>query len=286
MAEIRAATLPGTLGRANEDAYAVLPTLVVVADGATSPPQLGDGCRHGPAWYARRLVGNVVAAHVEDPRAPAAYLLAEAIDRTTAAHADTCDITHPGTPGATVTMLLLEDHRGAGWLVLGDATLVLDTADDLHVICDDRLSKTSNAERAAVLASDGVALSREEHSRRVAALVHSQRRYRNRPGGFWVAATDPQAAHNALTGVAALPGPDGLRRAALLTDGATRAVETFGLMSWRTALDLMATKGPTALLDIVRAAENDDPEGATFPRTKRSDDATALLVSWSGDHRD
>jgi hypothetical protein len=282
MTNVQAATIPGVPGQPNEDAYAVLPTLMVVADGATSPPRLGDGCRHGPGWYARRLVANVVAAHVEDLGAAGVYVLAEAIDRTTAAHADTCDLTHPGTPSATVTMLLPDEHAGAGWVVLGDATLVLDTGDDLRVISDDRLSNSSAPERAAVLAG-GAALSREEHGRQVAALVDSQRRYRNRPGGFWVAATDPHAAHHALTGRAPFSPPGGLCRAALLTDGATRAVDTYGLMSWPTALDLMTANGPTALLDAVRAAEDDDPEGAAFPRMKRSDDATAVLVSWPTD---
>lgn len=285
MINVHAATIPGAPGQPNEDAYAVLPTLLVVADGATSPPRLGDGCRHGPGWYARRLVANVVAAHVEDPRATGAYVLADAIDRTTAAHADTCDLTHPGTPSATVTMLLPDDHAGADWLVLGDATLVLDTGEDLQVISDDRLSNSSATERAAVL-TGGAALSREEHGRRVAALVDSQRRYRNRPGGFWVAATDPQAAHNALIGRVPLSGPGGLRRAALLTDGATRGVDTFGLMSWPAALALMTTNGPTALLEAVRKTEDDDPDGATFPRMKRSDDATAVVVSWSRHRRD
>jgi hypothetical protein len=142
-------------------------------------------------------------------------------------------------------------------------------------------AQSGATERAAVLAG-GAALSREEHGRRVAALVDSQRRYRNHSGGFWVAATDPQAAHQALTGRAPLPGPGGLHRAALLTDGATRAVDIYGLMSWP-ALDLMTTNGPTALLDAVRAAEDDDPDGAAFPRMKRSD---ATAVGWSSDRRD
>jgi hypothetical protein len=278
MPEIRAATLPGTPGRDNEDAYAVLASLVVIADGATSPAQLGDGCVHGPAWYARRLVANTVAAHVEEPVARPAYLLAEAITRTTAAHADTCDVDHPGTPSATVAMLTVDQAHTAHWLVLGDCTLLLDTDQGLRVVCDDRLSNTSHAERAALLSGEA-AVSSDEHGRRIAALVEAQRQHRNRPGGFWVAATDSQAAHNALTGSQTI-GPAGLHRAALLTDGAARLVDTYRLTDWPTALQQMAEEGPARLLHAVRAAEVADPDGARFRRIKGSDDATALLVTW------
>jgi hypothetical protein len=44
------------------------------------------------------------------------------------------------------------------------------------------------------------------------------RRARNRPGGYWVAAADPQAASQAVTG--SLPGRS-LHRAVLLSDDAT-----------------------------------------------------------------
>jgi len=275
MPDVSAATLPGTANRPNEDAFAALPALIVVADGATSPAQLGDGCLHGPAWYTHRLVGNVVAAHVEEPHAKPAYLLAEAIARTTTAHADTCDVAHPGTPSATVAMLTL-DHGDVHWLVLGDATLILDTGDSCRVVCDDRLSNTSKLERAALLGRGG--LSAEERSSRVAALVDAQRVHRNRPGGFWVAAADPEAAHEALTECASATG---LQRVALMTDGAARAVDVYQLMTWPAALDVMATQGPAGLLHAVRTAEARDAEGVVFPRMKSSDDATAALVNWA-----
>ncbi len=279
MRDVRAATLPGASGRPNEDAYAVLPDLVVVADGATSPAELGDGCIHGPAWYAHRLVAHIVGAHVEEPSAQPAYVLSEAITRTTAAHADTCDVNHPGTPSATVAMITVDARDRVHWLVLGDTTLVLDAGDSLHVVCDDRLSNTSKQERASVLGRGG--LSADQHRHRIAALVHAQRAHKNRPGGFWVAASDPQAAHQALTGERPCAGPASLRRVALLTDGATRAVDTYQLMTWTGALDLLTVQGPMGLLDAVRSAEALDSAGVEFPRMKASDDATAAMVSWT-----
>ena len=192
MLEFRVATDPGSPDKPNEDAFAILPTLAVVADGATSPPHLGDGCIHGPAWDAQTLVGFVAAAHLSRPAAEPADLLAEAIERTTQAHSGTCDVGHPGSPSATLAMLALSPNGIARWLVLGDCTFVADAGPDLLVVSDDRLSNTSHAERAAVK-EPGAASDPVEYARRIDALVLAQRAHRNRPGGFWVASTDPQA---------------------------------------------------------------------------------------------
>lgn len=227
MLEFRVATDPGSPDKPNEDAFAVLPTLAVVADGATSPQHLGDGCIHGPAWYAQNLVGFVAAAHLSHPAAAPADLLAEAIKRTTHAHAATCDIAHPGSPSATIAMLTLSSDGIARWLVLGDCTLVVDAGSDLLVVSDDRLSNTSHAERAAVKES-GAASDPAEYARRIDRLVLAQRAHRNRPGGFWVASTDPRAGFESLTGSVAADAPSDLR-VALFTDGASRIVDLYGI---------------------------------------------------------
>jgi hypothetical protein len=98
---------------------------------------------------------------------------------------------------------------------------------------------------------------------------------RNRPGGHWVAAADPQAASQALTGT--LPGTS-LCRAVLLSDGASRLVDLFELATWEELLALLDESGPEELLRQIRAAEALDAKGRQWPRTKRSDDATAVYL--------
>jgi hypothetical protein len=108
-----------------------------------------------------------------------------------------------------------------------------------------------------------------------AQLTRALRRARNRPGGYWVAAADPQAASQAVTGT--LPSRN-LHRAALLSDGASRLVDPFQLATWEELLALLDESGPDELLRQVRAAEAVDPEARQWPRTKRSDDATAVYL--------
>jgi len=106
--------------------------------------------------------------------------------------------------------------------------------------------------------------------------VHAERDRRPRAGrqpGYWIAAAEPLAAYEAVF----RSYPLGLRRAALLTDGASSAVEDYGLVDWLGLLDLLDTYGPQHLIALVRQAEREDPDGSRRPRYKVHDDATAVI---------
>jgi hypothetical protein len=159
-----------------------------------------------------------------------------------------CDLHHPGTPAATLVLLRALEER-ADYLALADATLLLDTADGLKVITDERGNQLAGKEReAANQVPAGSALK----LRRRAQLTRALRRTRNRPGGYWVAAADPQA----VTGT--LPAKR-LQRAVLLSDGASRLVDLFELATWEELVALLEESGPDELLRQVRAAEAVDP---------------------------
>jgi hypothetical protein len=59
---LNGATEPAGPDRLNEDFYLASPEVVVVVDGAGTPPGWESGCTHGVAWFARRLGGAVFAA--------------------------------------------------------------------------------------------------------------------------------------------------------------------------------------------------------------------------------
>jgi Protein phosphatase 2C len=89
----------------------------------------------------------------------------------------------------------------------------------------------------------------------------------------WAIRANPQTALAARTGVLDRAG---LRGIALLSDGATRIADCYGLASWPEILSTIRADGPGALISQVREAEAGDPEGARWPRRKISDDATVL----------
>jgi hypothetical protein len=87
------------------------------------------------------------------------------------------------------------------------------------------------------------------------------------------ARADPAAALAASTGRI---GSAGLRGVALLSDGATRLTDHFGLIGWPALAAVIRSAGPAALISDTREAERADPDGQRWPRTKRHDDATVL----------
>jgi hypothetical protein len=83
----------------------------------------------------------------------------------------------------------------------------------------------------------------------------------------------PDAARAARTGT--IPRA-GLRGIALLSDGATRIADRYGLIGWGGLLDVIRDQGATELIRQVRQAEASDPGGSRWPRAKVSDDATVI----------
>jgi Protein phosphatase 2C len=273
---VRTATEP-VPGQENEDAVFEHGGIVGVFDGVTRPDGLDTGCVHTVAWYVTKLAEGLAGAADTQPSGSLADLLAAAISATNAAHADSCDLTNPSTPAATVA-LMRERPSVLEYLILCDAFIVADDGSTVSVITDPRFENVIRETRATHPIGPGEYGTAEHDARRRAAAMDKQR-LTNTEAGYWIAAANPQAAYHAITGQLPLHGDHRVRRVALLTDGAARAVNLFGLITWQEALDLIEKSGPAELIRLVRKAELDDSNGTARPRFKRHDDATVVALS-------
>ncbi|QNP70246.1 protein phosphatase 2C domain-containing protein [Streptomyces roseirectus] len=252
---------PGDPARPNEDFAALaVPAagqggVLVVLDGVT-PPRGPTGCVHTVPWYTARLGGALTELTASRRDVPLAEALSLAIDRTATSHSQTCDLSHPRTPQATVA-LARWDERHVDHLVLSDAALLLESPDGtVTPVLDDRLARLPRA----LLVSDEVA----------------DARARNKEGGFFTAAADPSVAARAVTGRVARADVHSLLG---LTDGAGRWVETFHEGDWADLPAYVRKAGPGGLVRRVRELETSDAEARMFlGRAKTHDDATAVYV--------
>lgn len=267
------ASEPSELGFPNEDFVSVgLPAsglggVVVVLDGVT-PPRGETGCVHSVPWFTARLGGALTELSLSRRDLTLTEVLASAVARTAAAHADSCDLSHPRTPQATVA-LARWDARTLEHLVLADSVLLVERAGgergkgegrgggEVTALTDDRLAR----------------IPRERL--RSAAVVDAT--LRNKEGGFWTAAADPSVAERAVTGSAPR---EGVRSLTALTDGATRWVEVFGRGGWADAVALIRDRGAAALVAEVRALERADAEARRLlGPSKTHDDATIAHIT-------
>src|SRR6266545_1570184 len=202
-------TEPGLSSRANEDFIAATPSAVVLLDGAGVPEGLETGCSHGVRWFAVELGTRLLAKLVTQTSESLADALARAIGDVRALHERDCDLDHPGTPAAAVA-LLRDSGDQVQYLVLADCTVVLETRGGIQAMTDDRIAQVATAER-------------------------TER----------VARAEPSAAYQAIT--ATVPSQH-LGRALMMTDGATRLVDTFALATWDNVLEMLKDKGPEAVV--------------------------------------
>ncbi|PWR11668.1 hypothetical protein DKT69_26170 [Micromonospora sicca] len=245
------ATEPGS-DRPNEDHVVVSAGFAIVLDGVTQPPDLDTGCVHNPAWLVRALASCLVEALSADQAAALNQILATAIDRMRGLHKGSCDLTDPNSPSTTVAMVR-ERGDQVDYLVLCDSSVVFEDGDGIVAVHDNRTDTLPAYDR------------------------HTVAGLRNRPGGFWVASTDPAAAAEAVTGTLSRQG---LRRLLLCTDGISRLTEIFPL-DWTDVFRLVERGGPRAAIDAVRAYEVDRPEllvRSGRGRVKRHDDATLAVL--------
>lgn len=240
--------------------------VVVVLDGVTPVDRSDIGCRHGVAWYAGSLGVQLLAA-ARDTSRTLADCLAEAIRRTAAGHPE-CDGEHPDSPAATVAACRVRPDA-LEYLVLADTTLLLADVDgSVRELSDGRAADVGRR-MPPVGAADGPVDGAER-----ARLVRS---WRNRPGGYYVAAGDPAVAAEALTGVEPL---DRLSDVVLASDGAARPVEVFGAFAWKDVLSLIRTEGASGWLRRTRDLEASDPHCERWRRGKARDDATLAHLAW------
>jgi hypothetical protein len=233
----------------NEDYVIAGPNWAAVLDGATPQPQFPIGCVHGVAWYVRQLAG-ALAASLSVSDASLSDILAGAIASTREAHGGKCDLTNRASPSSTVA-IVRESGQQLEHLVLADSPMVFDVDGKVQVITDDRNIRIPDLIPETIEAS------------------------RNQDGGYWVASTNPDAAHQAVTGAFDIVS---VRSAALLTDGASRWVDRFELGSWADLLAALARPdGPRSVVREVREAE-DFGGGLPAPpgHDKRHDDASAV----------
>lgn len=264
-------TAPGG-EKPNEDWVGAGGDVIVVLDGLSTPE--GVQGAHSTPWYVSRL-GTCLLNRAND----SAFSLQEALELAIA------DVTKlmavpPGdqrTPSSTVALARkCPDLDLLEVLVLADSPIVVETTVGTEVVSDTRVDEVVPRERDAALTAP---VGSHEKNHRVAELVRAQRAVRNVPGGYWIAQTEPSAAQHALTYAWKLSE---VKRLALLTDGASRLVDTYRLLSWTQLLDLLSTTGPRGLISETRGAEASDPQGERWPRYKGSDDIAVAF--WEAEH--
>lgn len=272
-------SIPGDPLKANDDAFGHADNAAVVIDGATS---LGDPLMPGEsdaAWLAhfgaRRLI-----AHVKDgdgPQDALRHALADA-KKSYEALRKRPPAEQWESPHASMAFAF-DVQDGFDFLWFGDCAGLIKHPDaPVEILGESLKHKTSESERAAKLAKEtGLA---PASSRNLPEFLPALRKARNRlnSGKYWVFSPEPKAAE--FVGSKHIAAPRGTYLL-LATDGFLALVTDYGRYTANTLMDKAIGKGLRILADELREIEDADPQGHKYPRFKKSDDATAVLLKLS-----
>jgi len=272
-------SLPGDPTKPNEDAFGQKDGAAVVIDGAT---MLGDGLMPGlsdAAWIAqfgaRRLM-----AHLGEGNGARKALRAALADTQKSFEALR---RHPPeerwqTPCASM-MLAVQAEAGLEFLWYGDCAALVRQEDAAVTVVGETFDKrAAEADRARIIAkekglSPASGLNRPE-------FIGTLRSSRNRinSGDNWLFSPDARAASHASRRIIKVkPGGTLL----LASDGFLALASDYGAYGVEGLMAAAMEKGLKALGEELRAIESGDAGGDKFPRFKKSDDATALLMKVS-----
>jgi hypothetical protein len=267
---------PGDRTKPNDDAFCHADTLAAVFDGATgindSPLLPVDS---DAAWIARRGAEGLISHQALGARAALRQAAVEAeqdFNRLKLrALAERYEL-----PLASMMLIGVEDDALLA-LWFGDcAALVRRPGERVQLLGDAFDKRAREAGRAARLAKKmGISPTSGPNRPEFLPSLRQSRNHVNTVAGSWAFSPNAQCAEH----VQALPftapaGSDIL----ICSDGFLALASDYRRYDVDGLMDAVLAKGLRALLEEVRRVEEDDAEGRAFPRFKKSDDATALLL--------
>ncbi len=271
-------SLPGSPERMNEDALGATGTIAFVLDGVTGladAPLLAG--KSDAAWVsaaARDLLLQYGPGRAGDLRG-LIRIVAEGIVERFERERVRVPAERYEMPWTTLSMIGITP--GVLHIAyLGDSRVIVETADgEIHNFGTNPTRTVFEQRLSAKVVAKELGLGIDAIRATVLPELRRARNTVNTAGGFWLLGADPEAAAHAGVTSLALSGP---ATVLLATDGFYALKEDYSAFDDR---DLVATSQTLGLVEMgaqVRRIEEADPIGQRFPRMKKSDDATALLV--------
>jgi len=279
---VASVTDPGHSDRENEDRLGWNDTAAFVVDGATGlgAPVVASP-RSDAAWLAEHAAtflqaglttGRATAEVVQELNAAAAMRFAEA-------RADG-NVERYRYPTASFQVIRTTE-RGLELAGLGDCVLFFRDEQGRAIRWSPLEVKRTREQyfaRKALVQNggfdqDGVAY----QERHVLSDLRSRRARHNVEGGnVWTLGLEPMAARHLVSTELALSTR---ASAVLCTDGFGDLVDNYARYTIEGLIEAAETRGLESLVDELRFVERElDPDGSTYPRYKRSDDASAIFL--------
>lgn len=273
---IEGLSLGGSVERVNEDAFGAAGSIAFVLDGVTSLCETPLMPGKSDAAWASHTARDLLLAHGATRGGDLRGLVTSVAEGITAKFE--AERARPPReryelPWTTLSLIGLEAGR-LNLAYVGDSRVLVETDDDEVHNFGTNPSRSAFETRLAqkmIAARRGQGLSPQA----VLPELRAARNTVNTNTGYWLLGADAAVGAKATVTSLALSGP---ATVLLATDGFYALVEDYQRYGDRELIATAQTIGLSALMRELRHIEDEDPNGERFPRMKKSDDATALLV--------
>lgn len=278
-------SLAGSARRANEDTFGSTPHCAFVIDGATG---LGDTQQLETETSDAAWLADHARNHLEENLQGASSLdflirdLSQQMRQSFFELASEENIPRYAWPTASFALLYGSNGK-LTFAGLGDCTLYVQSKTGVQTLNPLKEFATVEAVHAAHHLQKSGGFSQQNNLLNDPDTLATLRQIRSlqntSESGIWTLGLEPKAADHLHTEDLNVEA-HGV--ALLCSDGFSALVNDYRQYTPASLLTAAMTDGLQPLMDELRNIETAvDPQGSKFPRFKQSDDATALLVSWS-----
>ena len=270
-------SLPGNPKKANDDAFGFREHAAIVLDGATG---LGEPLMPGPSdagWLAR-FGANRLMSYLGEGASAQEAVTASLFDAQTSFEQlrRRAPVERYETPFASL-MLAVAHDTSLEFLWYGDCAAIVGFADGRVEIVGEAIEKRrrESARVKRLAESKGeMAAAVSVRDDFLPALRAARNTVNTEKGGYLFGPDAIAADHARTQRVDSAAGMHVL----LVSDGFLALASDYGKYDVRGLLGAAIAKGLPELGRELRAVEETDPDGRAFPRFKKSDDATAVLL--------
>lgn len=269
----------GSMAKNNEDIWGHSDDAVWVFDGATglAPDQLvAPAGQTDPRWLVEQAHDSLLdnADKIDDMQQLYQTVLSDCARAFSQQARRQPDAPHEYPMAASLIVKQEGDQVTSG--ALSDCSLIIEMTEGLKTISGDEAHAALDAQSAARMAEEvAKGYTFDQARANIMPLLRHSRSLANQSGGYSVFTPDAGISDRVrLNHFNVKPGAMAL----LMSDGFYALVEKYKAYTDQSLLEAAKTKGLEALYNQLREIENADDNGADYARTKKSDDATAVLV--------
>jgi serine/threonine protein phosphatase PrpC len=271
---IEGLSLPGYADRENDDAFGATKAVAFVLDGLTSLADAPVMPGRSDAAWAARTARELLAEHGGSGTDLSSLATTVARGITARFEAERLREARERYEMPWTTMSLIGVEAGRlNIAYLGDSRILVETADDQ--VHNFGIGPRSHFETKLAAKMIAARKGQAPDPKAVLPELRMARNLVNTPKGAWVLGADVGAVAQLKLASLQLDGP---ATVLLATDGFYALVEDYGHYGDRELIATAQAIGLTTLGRELRHIEDSDPNGERYPRMKKSDDATALLV--------